>query len=56
VAVALLANRVHPEVEGGAFPGQPLAPRYAAFKAWRPAVHSEVARGLRRLGAAWEGA
>lgn len=40
--VAICTNRVHPEIEGGAVPGAPIHPRYAAFRALRPAVHSAV--------------
>lgn len=50
VAVALCTNRVHPEVEGGARPGQPPGPRTLAFRALRPAVHEAVVEELRREG------
>lgn len=50
VAVAVLANRVHPVVEGGAVPGAPLHPRYRRFKAMRPAVHTAVVDALEQLG------
>jgi CubicO group peptidase (beta-lactamase class C family) len=46
LSVALLANRVHPVVEGGAVPGAPLHPRYAAFKSLRRDIHSAVLRAL----------
>ena len=48
VSVALLANRVHPVVEGGSVPGAPLHPRYRRFKALRPAVHTAVVEALER--------
>lgn len=50
VAVALLANRVHPNIEGGAVPGAPLHPRYRRFKALRPAVHTAVVQALQAAG------
>jgi CubicO group peptidase (beta-lactamase class C family) len=50
VSVALLANRVHPVIEGGAVPGSPLHPRYRRFKALRPAVHSAVVSVLSSAG------
>jgi CubicO group peptidase (beta-lactamase class C family) len=46
LSVALLTNRVHPVVEGGAVPGAPLHPRYAAFKALRREVHTAVLQAL----------
>jgi CubicO group peptidase (beta-lactamase class C family) len=46
--VALVSNRVHPIVEGGSVPDAPLHPRYAAFKALRPAVHTAVVEALMR--------
>lgn len=51
VAVALLANRVHPVVEGGSVPGAPLHPRYRCFKALRPQVHTAVVEALEAAGA-----
>ena len=50
VVVALLTNRVHPVIEGGAVPGAPLHPRYRCFKALRPAVHSAVVEVLSGAG------
>jgi serine-type D-Ala-D-Ala carboxypeptidase len=50
VAVALCTNRVHPMVEGGAVPGAPITPRYAAFKALRPALHGAVVAAVEREG------
>lgn len=50
VVVALLSNRVHPAIEGGAVPGQ-ASPRYAAFKRLRPAVHTAVVHALSEAGA-----
>jgi CubicO group peptidase (beta-lactamase class C family) len=52
VSVALLANRVHPVVEGGSVPGAPLHPRYRRFKALRPALHTAVVETL-ELGGVW---
>jgi CubicO group peptidase (beta-lactamase class C family) len=46
LVVALTTNRLHPEIEGGAVPGAPLHPRYAAFKAARPAIHTAVVEAL----------
>lgn len=54
VVVALLTNRVHPVLEGGAVPGAPLARRTAAFRALRPAVHTAVADVLGQDGR-WSG-
>ena len=50
VVVTLCSNRVHPDIEGGAVPGAPITPRLAAFKAFRPAVHTAVATVLGREG------
>ena len=50
LAVALLANRVHPVVEGGAVPDAPPAPRVVAFRAHRPRVFAAVVDGLRATG------
>lgn len=47
--VALLANRVHPEVEGGSRPGQ-TGPKTAAFRALRPEIHSAVVSSLEAAG------
>lgn len=44
--VALCTNRVHPDIEGGAVPDAPISPRYAAFRALRPAVHTEIVTAL----------
>jgi len=46
VVVALATNRVHPEVEGGAVPDAPIAPRYAAFRSLRPVLHTAVVDAL----------
>lgn len=46
LSAALLCNRVHPEVEGGAFPGRPPGPRTLAFRALRPAVHDALLAAL----------
>ncbi len=46
VVVSVVSNRVHPEIEGGAVPDAPIHPRYAAFRALRPALHSAVLRDL----------
>lgn len=54
IAVALCTNRVHPEVEGGARPGQPPGPRTLAFRALRPAVHEAVVEQMQRDGS-WSG-
>jgi CubicO group peptidase (beta-lactamase class C family) len=48
--VVLVSNRVHPVVEGGSVPDAPIHPRYAAFKALRPAIHSAVVSSLRGAG------
>ena len=50
VICALLTNRVHPVIEGGAVPDAPASPRAAAFRALRPAVHAEVLRVLEGAG------
>jgi CubicO group peptidase (beta-lactamase class C family) len=42
----LVSNRLHPEVEGGSVPDAPIHPRYAAFRALRPAVYSAIADAL----------
>lgn len=44
--VAMVSNRVHPSVAGGAVPDAPVDARYAAFKLLRPAVHSAVIRAV----------
>ena len=44
--VALCTNRVHPVIEGGAVPNATIHPRYAAFKALRPALHTEIVTAL----------
>ena len=44
--VALCTNRVHPVIEGGAVPDAPIHPRYAAFRALRPALHTEIVTAL----------
>lgn len=54
VIVAMVSNRVHPQVEGGSVPDAPIHPRYAAFRALRPAVHTAVVEALRRTGG-WPG-
>ncbi len=53
VVVAVLANRVHPLVEGGAVPHAPLHPRYANFKNFRPAVHTAIVDALQQQGWSW---
>jgi CubicO group peptidase (beta-lactamase class C family) len=50
VICALLTNRVHPVIEGGAVPDAPPHPRAAAFRALRPAVHAELVRVLEAAG------
>jgi len=50
VVVALLSNRVHPEVAGGAVPDAPVSQRYAAFKRLRPALHTAVVEVLEGQG------
>lgn len=50
VVVALLSNRVHPEVEGGSVPGAAPGPRTRAFRVLRPAVHQAVVEALETLG------
>lgn len=50
VVVALLTNRVHPVIEGGAVPDAPAHPRAQAFRALRPAVHTAVVELLARAG------
>lgn len=55
VVVSFLSNRVHPSVEGGAVPdalatGDRSQGRYAAFRLTRPALHTAIVTGLRRLG------
>lgn len=50
VVVALCTNRLHPEIEGGAVPDAPVGPRYAAFKALRPALHTAVIAALEADG------
>lgn len=50
VVVALLSNRVHPEVAGGAVPDAPVSKRYAAFKRLRPALHTAVVEALDAQG------
>ena len=52
--VGLCTNRVHPEIEGGAVPGAAPSPRYAAFKALRPALHTAIVRACMRDGS-WAG-
>lgn len=51
VVVSFLSNRVHPFVEGGSVPGAPDSPRYRAFRALRPRVHTAIIEALVRLGA-----
>ena len=51
VVAALLANRVHPLVEGGSVPGALMSPRYAAFRAIRPRVFTAVVEALDAAGA-----
>ena len=50
VIVALLTNRVHPVIEGGAVPDAPPHPRALAFRALRPAVHTAVVELLVAAG------
>ena len=50
VIVALLTNRVHPVIEGGAVPDAPPHPRALAFRALRPAVHTAVVELLAAAG------
>jgi CubicO group peptidase (beta-lactamase class C family) len=40
--VAMTANRVHPEIEGGSVPGANKSPRYESFRAFRPKIHTAV--------------
>ena len=54
VIVAMVSNRVHPVVEGGSVPDAPLHPRYLAFKALRPAVHTAVIETL-KANEGWPG-
>jgi len=44
--VAIVSNRIHPYIEGGAVPDAPIHPRYAAFRRLRPAVHTAVIEAL----------
>jgi len=46
IVVAFCSNRVHPQIEGGAVPNAPIHPRYAAFKALRPVLHSVIVETL----------
>jgi len=46
IVVAFCSNRVHPEIEGGAVPDAPIHPRYAAFRALRPVLHSVIVEAL----------
>lgn len=55
VVVAFLSNRVHPVIEGGAVPDAPVHPRYTAFKALRPALHTAVVDAL-TVGGLWSDA
>jgi hypothetical protein len=48
--VALLANRVHPVVEGGSVPGTPVSPRYQAFKDLRAQLHVRIVEALEAEG------
>jgi CubicO group peptidase (beta-lactamase class C family) len=50
IVVVICANRVHPVVEGGSIPDAPIHPRYAAFRALRPQVHSAVINALETAG------
>ena len=50
IVVAMLSNRVHPEIEGGAVPGAPVTPRLAAFRAFRPALHTAIVDALEADG------
>lgn len=50
VVVSVLANRVHPFVEGGAVPGAPDSPRYRAFRALRPRLHEAIIDALTARG------
>lgn len=50
VVVSFLTNRVHPLVEGGSVAGAPDSPRYRAFRAFRPRLHTAVVETLERLG------
>jgi serine-type D-Ala-D-Ala carboxypeptidase len=50
ISVALVSNRVHPEVEGGAVPNAPLTPRIQAFRALRPRLHTAIVDALHRAG------
>ncbi|RME20642.1 MAG: esterase, partial [Deltaproteobacteria bacterium] len=54
VIVCLCTNRVHPTIEGGASPGQPVGPRTRAFRALRPAVHRAIVAAL-AAGGRWPG-
>ena len=46
IVVALLSNRVHPVIEGGAVPNAPIHPRYVAFRELRQSVHSAIAEAV----------
>lgn len=46
VVVALLSNRVHPIIEGGAVPNAPMHPRYLAFRELRQSVHTAIAEAV----------
>ncbi len=50
IVVAMLSNRVHPEIAGGAVPGAPVTPRLAAFRAFRPALHTAIVDALEADG------
>jgi len=52
LVVAWATNRVHPEIEGGAVPNAPISPRYAAFRALRPRVHTAVVEAM-KLSSRW---
>jgi CubicO group peptidase (beta-lactamase class C family) len=56
LSVALLTNRVHPDIEGGAVPGAPVSARLAALRVLRPAFHDAVTRVCRARSAAAPGA
>ena len=46
--VVICSNRLHPTIEGGAVPGAITGPRTAAFKRFRPMVHTAILAALAR--------
>lgn len=55
IVVALLSNRVHPVIEGGAVPNAPIHPRYVAFRELRQSVHSAIAEAVGLASSAAKG-